>query len=84
MVRGEPSTLFTKLENPLFFRHGAVLASSEYLLEAVRLVSERGGVTSIDRSTVEKLADCLNGGLTILGSGEVCDRGGGAGRRREF
>lgn len=60
-ARGEPRTLLTKLENPLFFRHGPeVLASSEYRLDAVRPVSERGGVMSTDRSTVEKLADCRN------------------------
>ena len=83
-LRGEPRTLFTKLENPLFFFHGAeALASSENLLDD-ELVSERVGVRSLDRSSTEKLADCRSEGLIIRGSGLVCDSGGGPGRRREF
>ena len=80
--------LFIKLENPLFFFHGAEflppLASSEYLFGVFKPTSERGGVASLDLSPVVKLADCLKAGLAILISGLVCDNGGGLGRRNEF
>ena len=87
-MRGDPRTLFMKLENPLFFFQGAEFlppfASSEYLFGVTNPVSERGGVTSPDLSPTEKLADCLRAGLVILVSGLVCDNGGGPGRRKEF
>ena len=83
-LRGEPRTLLTKLEKPLFFFHGAeFLASSEYLFDD-EPVSERVGVRSLVRSSTEKLADCRNAGLIIRGSGLVCCSGGGPGRRKEF
>ena len=34
--------------------------------------------------SLEKLADCLNAGLEVCGSGVVWESGGGGGRRREF
>ena len=84
--RGEPKTLFMKLENPpLFFFHGAELfpplASSEYRFE-LDPESERVGVMSESRSPTEKLADCLSAGAVIRDPGAVCESGGGAGRRK--
>lgn len=82
--RGEPNTLFIKVEKPPFFFHGAeFLASSEYLFDD-ELVSERVGVRSLERSSTEKLADCRRLGLIMRMSGLVLEKGGGAGRRREF
>ena len=82
--RGEPRTLFTKVEKPPFFFHGAkFLASSEYLLDE-ELVADRVGVSSLERSSTEKLADCLKVGLMIRVSGLVLDKGGAPGLRREF
>lgn len=56
MLRGLPSMLFMKLENPLFFlpeRDGfPPLLPSEYRFGLVVPLSERGGVTSIMRSLV--------------------------------
>lgn len=81
---GEPNTLFMKVEKPPFFFHGAkFLASSEYLFDD-ELVSERVGVSSLERSSTEKLADCLRLGLIIRVSGLVLEEGGGPGRRSEF
>lgn len=72
---------------PLFFFHGAVFfpASSEYLFEdETDAPSASGGVTLVDRSPVEKLADWRNDGLIIFALGVVYDNGGGPGRRSEF
>ena len=84
--RGEPKTLFTKPEMPLFFRHRVFppFASSEYLFDdVVKALSARGGVRSIPRSPMEKLADCLSKGVIIRGSGDVYE-GGSGGRRGEY
>ena len=80
-----------KPETPLLFFLNRVLPvlavpfeSSEYLLGDPKLVSDLVGVmASGGRSPAEKLAECLRDGVNIRGSGEVCDRGGGTGRRRE-
>lgn len=76
------------VEKPLFFLHGKEFfppfASSEYLLGVVKPVSDRGGLLSVERSPPMKPADCLDPALSILGSGDVCDKGGGPGRRKEF
>lgn len=83
--RGDPSTLFMKLENEPFFFHGAAfLASSEYLLGVADPESGRGGAESTWRSPAEKLADCLKDGLVICSPGELCERGSGPGRRNAF
>ena len=85
-LRGEPRTLFTKPDSPLFFLHRVfpALASSECLFDdgVVKPVSDRGGVRSTDLSPTEKLADCRSEGVNIRGSGEVYD-GGSGGRRGE-
>ena len=87
MRLGEPSMLFMKFENPLFFLKTVPLfgplASSEYLFGLVVPFSDRGGVTSI-RSPAEKLEDCRKEGLITRVSGLVWESGGGGGRRREL
>ena len=83
--RGEPKTVVIKLEKELFFFHGAAfLASSEYLLGVPEPDPWEGGVVSLVRSPIEKLADCLKDGLIVRTSGVVCESGGGAGLRKEF
>ena len=76
------------VENPLFFLHGKEFfppfASSEYLLGVAKPVSKLGGLMSVVQSPPTKPADCLNPALNILGSGDVCDKSGGPGRRKEF
>jgi hypothetical protein len=56
MFRGLPSTLFMKLEKPLFFLAEMdgfpLLLPSEYRFGLVVPLSERGGVTSMLRSVV--------------------------------
>jgi hypothetical protein len=81
--------LLMKPENPDFFRMtpGFVsLVSSEYLFGLINWFSPtRGGCFSpIALSPAEKLADCRKGGLIVRGSGDVCDKGGGGGLRKEF
>ena len=81
-----PNTLLNILERVLFFlpRPFVPLDSSEYLFDdTLNPLSERDGVSSRVRSPAEKLADCRSG-VSIRGSGEVCESGGGGGRRREF
>jgi hypothetical protein len=77
-----------KPEKPDFFRITpgfASLVSSEYRLGLISWFSPtRGGCFSLILSPAEKLADCRSGGLIIRGSGDVCDNGGGGGRRKEF
>ena len=85
--REVPITLLNILEIPVFFLHldfAPLAASSEYLFDArLKPLSVRVGVVSIGLSPAEKLADWRKG-VSIRGSGEVCDRCGGAGRRSEF
>ena len=71
--------LFMKPDMPLFFLHRIfpllLLDSSEYLLLRgfELLLDSRGELfPSDDLSPAEKLADCLNDGVNIRGSGVVC------------
>ena len=87
--RGEPiPILLMKPENPDFFLITpglASLASSDNRFGDINWFSlTRGGCFSDILSPAEKLADGLKGGLINRGSGEVCDNGGGGGRRKEF
>jgi hypothetical protein len=84
MFRGDPKTLVIKLENGLFFFHGAAfLASSEYLLGVLKPDPDGGGALSLVRSPIEKLADCRKDGFIVRMFGVVCESGGGPGRRKE-
>jgi hypothetical protein len=80
--------LLMKPEKPDFLRItlGFVsFVSSEYLFGEISWFSPmRGGCFSPILSPAEKLADCRSGGLCMRGSGDVCAKGGGGGRRREF
>lgn len=86
-LRGVPSTLFTKLVNPLFFlstsgRTGLpTLASSEYRCFGLLVpLSERGGeIVSIFRPKTAKLADWRSDGLAGRAS-VVYECWGGEGR----
>lgn len=63
-----------KLENPLFFFHGATFfPSSEYRLGVVDPDSISGEVGTFDLSPTEKLADCRRDGLIIAVFELICD-----------
>ena len=70
MRRGDPRMVFIRLEKPLVFRNRvAVLESrdsSEYRLAGgVMVGSGRGGVVSMNRSPLEKLADWRRVGVVM-------------------
>ena len=79
--------LLIKPEKPDFFFNMPPfdsLLSSENRFGLAKECSVLGIVGFPNRSPAEKLADCRRVGLNILGSGLVCESGGGAGRRNEF
>ena len=89
-LRGEPSMLLRKVEKPLFFRSRE---SSEKRLDAddEPLLFDLGAfdlgafVSAADHSPDDDmLPDCLRPTLFVCGGGEVCDSGGGAGRRSDI